>query len=1025
MAEQKKPSITEATANNVSEWIDAYYGDDAVDYSKKNKIKHIVRLTQYSSLCFMVSKNSKKAHVDFFESNYTTLDTYYAKAADIIIKLLNIKYGENRPLTVEDFKKCGGEAMFGDKADFATICDDYIGSGGMVEMAESAFPQPTGRDLRLEDENVYGFNKWLETASEDDKAERAFFKKRNLFKSFVADMGNVNSDYTQLLQIAGKSDKEVRDSGVLSGLHLRDIYRTATDKGSKMQRELKDKKSKLDFAVKDDLEKGPEYSWDLFKKTTKVGALGAVAVSSMGAVIGGVFWPALVLIPTFSLAKHWAPDWIKSMGAMWGHFEKSMKTRYERQKIDSYYNYMISFAETGGKPKIRLKDRLFLNKDIIKCLKKGAKAASVASTVETTDGKNVLRSEIDQAQEATSRVMGNLLNPKDGEGLVPTDKQTLLYEQLKAIKTETATIEQFRALASKYITWEKDMSGDKRDFQIAYAEKLGECAERLIFHTPLKGMTTFQDVIDVALKDDGLILSVIKDMPGLDTVQKIKRLRTYASKELTGLEAENWQGKTLHDYIYRDDLAVPGTPSGWLDAGDANLQDAILYIQNLKAHPKDEKTVIAEVPGVGVVNLEDIKAKISKIGKDKDKDKCNKYLLDAMKIVIYNAGRVDSRRTYQALTSGEFGGKMANIDDFFAKFKEIKYDSIGSMDFSKLIYDVTGDTKISPPEVGKYLRSKFGKAIYDEFRTYVTDERNAKFKETLSDVLEYLQKVGNSSYLTEWQKADLTQLVTPFIATAFGQDCINLISSFGEKYQQDKYTAYLNQGYAQGGMRDLFKSDQSAEVQDVKNRVIYLRSLQAEFNTMKLNGYTLNKDVERYIATSLIQNRDTGEFITKGTADPLRKFMEHVRTNMNGIFDSGLNSDNVVDSQPYQDLENALKEIQTKFTRGSYDKYTALLLLQSKAKANFTYCMNSFTSRSGDRRQWIGANMDPIKELASRWSAKKDGSKGILQLIDDAIADSEFDALQEKCSTNSACANILPYTRSVADIEVALGEKTM
>ena len=86
MAENKP---TQATAKSVGEWVGAFYGDDAIDLSKATKVKHLIATGQFASVVYVVSKNTKLAHTDLSESAYTAIDSMYAAAAELIIKLLH------------------------------------------------------------------------------------------------------------------------------------------------------------------------------------------------------------------------------------------------------------------------------------------------------------------------------------------------------------------------------------------------------------------------------------------------------------------------------------------------------------------------------------------------------------------------------------------------------------------------------------------------------------------------------------------------------------------------------------------------------------------------------------------------------------------------------------------------------------------------------------------------------------------------------------------------------------------------
>lgn len=965
MADEKKPQITTATANSPAEWIGAYYSDDAIDYSKKNKIRHIIRINQFASVAFIVSKNTKKAHTDFFESNYTALDTTYAKAAELIIRLLSVKYGESRALTADDFENCGGKALFGDRPNYAQICDDYIGSGGMVEMCESAFPTPKGEELKRDNESYVGFNEWYKNASDYEKQERYQEKMKSLYGSFVDDMENVKADHMQVLSLASADE---RKSGVLSGDTLHKIYRTATDSGAKMQREWKGKKSAIDFTIRDDIEKTYELGYETVKKTAKVAALGGVAAASLGAVVGGVFWPAFMLVPVYALAKKWLPDWTKSLGKMWGHIEKSIGNRFQKQKIDSYYHYIVSFMETGGKPKLRFKDRFFLTPGVIKTLKKGAKSGSVSSTFEGTDEKTH-KSEIDLAEAKTSMVMGNLLNAGDADGLVPADKQALLLSNIEKINKGTAAISQFAELASRFNAWKDGLPGDaKYAVPIKYADKLDECLVKLIFETPMEDIKYISDVVNVALADDGTIVGMIKEIvPQHPVIPKLSRLRMFANKEITGL-SEAWKGKTLREYIERDGMALLGDTeldaSGFVNPTDAHLIDALSYIKNLIRDPKNEKEVI--VNGT-TIKLKQINETIADIANGRDRDTCSKLLQEQMTKIFYNELRVDAKATLGALTDGTFTGKMVDISKFFDKMSEMTYENIDSKEFSQLVFDVTGPTKISPPEVGNYLRTKLGQTARDKFIVYINqDGTKMKFTEDLPSLIEYLRKINNCSLLNEQQKVALTADAKIYVNSAFDRFVKNMSGDFVGKFNEETIRKYLEDEYSSNGLKTLFASDNSAEVKEIKDKLTNLRLMKDIQSNLQFNKRDMDTTDKAIISKILLRDedsrfdnvkvRDSSDDLVKFLSSQLKVSKSYEKSKLatctpadigNAIHGSGS------EVTPYYQLKEKLAQIDSLTSK--YDKYAAIVALKNQAIYQFRECLVTvaYTFGSGNVNNWL------------------------------------------------------------------------
>ena len=1001
MAEEKKePPKTIGTATTIRDWVTAYYGDDAIDYSKKNKVRHSIRVCQFASVVAIVTKNSKKAHTDFFESSYTAVDTTYVKAAELIVRLIETKYRENRPLTMEDFKNCGGKDLFDGRPNFDEICEDYIGKGGMVEMGEMSFPSPKGQDLRREKESFKDFDKWLKESTDYEKDERALEKRRLMYGSMVDDLDDVKSDFEQLLQLASP---EERNSGALNGKTLHEIYNAVTDKAAKMQRELKGKKSSLDFDVRDDIEAAVAIRYEAAKKTAKVAALGGVTAASLGAVVGGVFWPAFLVIPVYALAKKWLPDWAKSLGEMWGHFEKSLKTRYERQKVDSYYHYLVSFMETGGKPKIRFKDRFFLTKDVIKCLKKGAKSGSVGATFEDNDGIT-RKSEIDRAKETTSIAFGNYL--KDTDKVVAVDKQALLDNGLSQISKDDATFGQFIELASRYEEYQTGLDPEaKLGFQVKYANKLNESAEHLIFETPMKSMTHFQDLVATSLADDGKILSSIKDVASHDVVPRIARLRTFASKELSGVNADECKGKTLAEFINREVAEIPAANASdgtFVNPTDAHLEQAITWINALIRDPKDEHRVIVN-PGIAMgvdskpISVDKINAEIGRIAEAKDKDRCSKLLQAKMENVFLIETRADARLTFKALTSGDFGGKMADLAEFFKQAGEMNYENIDSMTFSTLVYNVTGSSKITPPEAGRYLRDRLSKSARDIFATYINqDGIRQKFSEDLKSLTTYLQKINGCSLLNSAQKASLSAGAKGYVTEAFDRFIKDMSNDFMGVYDRKTVDNYIDSEYISGGFKTLFRTDSSAEVLKIKNKLDCLSSLNSAHQNLKLNGYNMSATDQQIIGKILLRDSVDGfdSVKVRGAGDKLVDFLSNkLNTSKNYLSFAGVDVSNIEneitrDGTPYKEIKQKLSFITTgdMSTSDYFDKYAALIALKNRTVVEFRQCLSKLvTSKCGSDRPNDWLQTEEGKSLYSK--AIEVWGKGLFADIDKAFED--------------------------------------
>ena len=49
MAEDNKPTLS--SAKTVTDWVAAYYGTDALDHKKVEKIRHVRHTSQFASMC--------------------------------------------------------------------------------------------------------------------------------------------------------------------------------------------------------------------------------------------------------------------------------------------------------------------------------------------------------------------------------------------------------------------------------------------------------------------------------------------------------------------------------------------------------------------------------------------------------------------------------------------------------------------------------------------------------------------------------------------------------------------------------------------------------------------------------------------------------------------------------------------------------------------------------------------------------------------------------------------------------------
>ena len=945
---------TLTSAKSPAEWVQAFYGDDAFDYKKVEKLRHIKHTGQFASFCYVISKNTKKAHTDFFEDNYTTVDKKYAQSAELILKLLYIKFNEERNLTRADFDACGGLELFGDRSNYDQIVNDYIGSGGMVEMCQTLIPIST------------------------DNAKTA----KNI-KEINDDMDNVKKDHTRLLSISGSTD------GTLNREQIFSLFHASSDCCSKAWKMHKKNKTKGELELQKDMEEAYLYRYDLAKKSGKVAILAGTTVASIGAIVGGVFWPALLLLPVHSLSKKWIPDWFQSMGQVWGNFEKRFKSKRAIDRAAAFQNYIVAYAEAkknGTKLKMPWKYRRLVRKADMTLLNKQAKQVMEGLTLEGTDGK-VHKSSMDVALDAISgsRAFGQLLNNQNGDGLVPADAADVLRTRLGAIssleesaiepsllKSKTADelvehlkgapkFKDFIDLARTYKGWKGNLSTDAQfSFENSYSEKLLDSAEQLIFCTPMESLTDYKDKVAKHFADDSIILEPVKDTRP-DVLETIKRLSTFASKELTGLEG-SWKGRTLKEYIFRD--PTPTLSDATLNAGFRGdptvppLKEVIESIRNLQVSRKDYRSVVSTYTSGGAVipaNLAVIQSQISAIPDDVDKARLNDLLKDQMSIVFRNDTREDSKVSYSAIIKGTFTGKN-EFSDVFSKIKDMTYENVGSSVYSTLRTELTTSTKITPPEMGRYLCGKISKMAYDVFHFYANEDDNkSKFTTDLPFLIEYLKKLNNCSLLNEQQKMALTTEVKTFISGAVDKYAKNISIVFMDAergYKHGDIEKYLNENYADGGLKLLFQTDKSVEVTEIREKFASLSRLSTLHTNLKFNGYGMTATDQRILGMVLLRDGDDGfETVkTRKGDDKLVDFLTNklncskTYSSFNGVdeahIESAINGSGSGTATPYKELANKLAHIQGNGAGNNFfDKYAALVALKNKTIVEFRQCL--------------------------------------------------------------------------------------
>ena len=1005
-AEEKKNI---SSAKTVSDWVEAYYGFDGLDHSKKNKIKHIHHTAQFGSIAYIITKNSKQAHTDLFESNYTTLTNKVADAAELILKLIHIKFSENRPLTAGDFIANEG-SLFAGVPNHDKIIEDYIGAdgnGGLVARCQTCLP-------------IYTDNS--KTAAN--------------VKEILGDIGNTRLDHERLLANTGAKGAALNQEELFA------MISKASECASKIWKEQKDAKSEAEKKLMKDTEDAFYKRDDLALKTGKLAVVAGGSAACIGAVVAGVFWPAILLIPAWHIGKNWAKDWAKAAGAMWKNRKDVFKDKRDRDRAIAAQHYIMDWAKTGGKPRLSLKDSLLLRGADKAILKKQAKQVADALDIEDLQG-NMMYSKGTQVQQAMAKGLGNLTNPTDTTKLAPADaignvlaKLGTLVEldekgELKRdssgkiiINTAEATMDNIKDFISKYKSMEQFLPDDAKDrIHDLFRECSVDVFEHVLFHTKMED-AVYVSVMKDNLSNDSEIMKFVLD--GGKTVEsmKVQNYATFASKELTKLAEDPIDTSlTLAEYINKPqkkkfdfDLAtgkLVDTDSGYVavDTSIYHVYDPVGFrgvlsdIANIKMGSGNDKN---EFFHSGMKNIPTIVQEISKLevldaigdidegATQKLRNKVNQVLDNQIDRIRRLKLQEYSQTTFDALEH-RFNGKLGASDmaEAFKKIGEITFDTVNTI--SQLYTDIG---KYEPKEASDYIRYKLRKQVFDLFKAYSDNNVNGAFQKDLPKLAEYLKKVNTSPYLDDGQKRNLTSAVSPCLASAFGEDYKNLTQTFMTNYSQDKYINYL-QSYENGGFDELFASDQSAETQELKNSFIYMRDLQNVFNALKFNDqFDLNKDEARYISTGILTDMsgDPPERITRDNNDSLRNFITSRINNMSMSYTGKIEPNTIESIQAYKELEMALNEIKgwssstgSRPTKADYDKYTALVILKNKCVASFRLCVKSYIQThsrgSSSRSSWIDDNIESFYDVIKVWE------EGIMKDIDEEMDKAEYDWL--------------------------------
>lgn len=495
-----KPLMT--GAKTVEQWVHAYLDEDTQNISKKDKFIHLQKVAQFGAFCFVIEKNSKQAHVDFFETNYTHTDAKIAQAAEFVSRLLQKKYENGGTLSPADFTALNGTyKLFPASMVTDALINDYF---GLVEMFDGVIPH----DPLIIDNTTVATTEMLQNLNNDMKA--------------------VKVDHSKLLHATNAK------YSCLERQQIFDVLDTATEKLGGIFKDVKKEKSAAEKELKDQQEKTLGFGIDLGIKTGKVGLVGVGGVGCIGAVVSGMFWPALGLIPLYALAKSWVPDFAKSLGAVYGNFKKVTAAKYKIRKADVKIKYIEK-----GPDSLTLRERAMLTKGDIVLLTKQVKSFHMFNGA-------------DSMKEQTVAALSNLGNLKDHDkvdDLVPADARGVIENAVSNLKSKAPGTVEFseiyqvakmlKTLESKLPAGDISVQNIKRD----YYEEVRKYYNSVLFDAPYTSQKLQQ--VKNESEGDSVMAELLKDTGSANVEQALKNSIKFIDSEKKQLPKVDGSGGTI------------------------------------------------------------------------------------------------------------------------------------------------------------------------------------------------------------------------------------------------------------------------------------------------------------------------------------------------------------------------------------------------------------------------------------------------------------------------------------------------
>ena len=1019
-----KPTISQA--KSVGDWVKAYLDDDANEMSKRDKFLHLQRVTQFGAFCYMIQNNSKQAHIDFFDSNYTHMDTDVAKAAEMVSRLIEIKYTNYpTPLSNSDVDAVNRVVgLFGGGRQPLTdvIREDYIKLAESFSEHIPQYPNPS------------------DTA--------------NMMKALNKDMVDVQSDHTRLVH-ATASDK-----GALKRDDIYAIMDVATEKLAGIWKEAKDEKSAAEKALMKDSEDAVGKRIDLGIKTAKVGILGAGAVGCIGAVVGGLFWPALGLIPIFVLGKRWLPDFAKSIGGLYGNFKKRVADRYKIKKAQIKQDYIEKGPNALTKAQLMMLspgDRIILDKQ--------------RKSFPYLYGKDSLR-------EMTMDYLnlGKLESPTEVENMVPADVRDMLNGKINAFGA-TTTYNDLMQTANMIKSFESKLPEmDKLQIKQKYAENAAEVIKRLVFNEKIGPINSYQtSVQNYLLGENSEIKKLIETNPNI--ARNVSNYYAFADKEHVGMTDDTDQ--TLEEYVRNIvpySAVIPSNTSLTNQTGNGPILDMVRGLQRRwgtnNSTFKNAEYVFIDSVTKTEYSLDDIKAKIRGISESDDKEKIEKALTSQMRQLFESDKKDYTIKAMEILRGSGTDGAKNDLVGLFKEIGELKFEDLTGGKAGELyqkilktnprsesqpmdLYLLTrfrlamqelcmrkldtlsaGTPEIkdikefmltvtNSPYVDEYHKQEvMDKAVNRLFKAYINNHRE-EFKTNLSKTAEFMKSISELNMLSDNQRKDIIQDIIQFLDPAILSNVNDLKLTFASNYTSKTYTDLLEKESMNGGLNDLFKNSTDPSILAARDKIEYLSKLGSikiglDVGAGLVEQKVWNDDELRFVTQSFFTDKD-GKFKMRSSTDSLYSFIgttvKNISNNFKSTGSTKIDAASINTSDSYKQLTSALAVVESMRTGAAdenqlRDGFAALLLLKNKCVSLFRDCVKQFIQQQvtdstyRTEADWISqtANLAEVQTLIANWGT-------LMGNIDNEISNYPT-KLQDYCMSG-ALKELSAYTSGV------------